>query len=89
MKEGQLRVWWSNEVPIVKYEHYIVINVLDAIFKIEELTARDLEDSDVTDNIGGLERYEEDEDGNLNWSEFYNGRGRDIMEIIDELKEVN
>jgi hypothetical protein len=74
-----MRVWWSSVVPIEKTEHYYVKTVVEGIKKYKELTERDLKDPTVTDNVGGLEVFEDGE-----WCEYYDGTGRNIDGIIEE-----
>lgn len=77
-EEGDLRVWWSSQVPIDKsVETCPVENVEQAKAKINELTQRDLKDKSVIANVGGLEVFEGGE-----WCEWLDEEsGNDIMEI--------
>jgi len=75
-----LRVWWSSQVPISgSLETYPVENIEQAKAKINELTQRDLKDSSVTDNVGGLEFQFGGE-----WFEWSDEEsGDDITQIMD------
>ena len=79
-KEGILRVWWSSRVPIDNsLETYQVSSPQEAKTKLDELTQRDLKDSSVMDNVGGLEVFESGE-----WCEWSNERGDDICAFGEE-----
>lgn len=73
---GILRVWWSSSVPIKDLEVYSVENIEQAKNKLRELTERDLANKFVTDNVGGLEVFE---DGK--WNEWENEDGESIDEV--------
>ena len=76
-EENELRVWWSSQIPIPKsgYERYLVETIREAKIKIKTLAQRDLNDKLVTDNVGGLEVFENEE-----WSEWYcDDCGEDIF----------
>lgn len=85
MKENQLRVWWSSQIPITEEskEEYLVENVEEAKKKIIELTNRDLKIESIIDNVGGLEIFEKNHEGKLEWSEYYDEEGNDIDEILE------
>lgn len=78
-KENQLRVWWSSQVPITKgkTEFYLVSCIDEAKLKLSILAKRDLENPFVTDNIGGLEIFQ---DGKFcEWQDEF---GDDIWEVM-------
>lgn len=77
-----LRVWYVKNPPRDP-EHFPVDSVEQAVTKINEMVNRDLEDPRVTDNAFGLEVFEDDE-----WTEYYDGEGNDIFEIIEEIEEA-
>ena len=81
----ELVVWWSSRVPIVKAELYPVTSIKEAKQKIKELADRDLADSTITDNVGGLEY----KDG-IDWCEWYCDCGEDIIscECNEKKREV-
>lgn len=73
-KKGNLRVWWSSQVPIDNsLEVFVVTNIKEAKNKIDELTNRDLKDALVTDNVGGLEVFNGSE-----WEEWESEDGENI-----------
>lgn len=81
-KEKDLRVWWARNVPITKRNPALYFSVKDvdvAIVKLKELAKADLKNPNVSDNVGGLEIFE---DGD--WCEYYDDKGRDIDDIIEE-----
>lgn len=75
---SNMRVWWIHNPPS-KPKHYPVDSIEEAINTIKKLTAADLVAPQVEANAGGLEVLENGE-----WSEYYNGYGQDIMDIMDE-----
>jgi hypothetical protein len=80
-KQNDLRVWWARNVPITKQNpavYYPVCNVNEAVDKLKELAKKDLKDPKVSDNVGGLEVFQDGE-----WSEYYDDTGNDIDEIIE------
>lgn len=91
-KEGDLRVWHIPQVPMKAY-HVPVANVKEAKLVLMTLARYDqfqLENNVKPDfsNAQGLERYENVGDNEqkpeLEWCEFYDDNGRDILELIDE-----
>lgn len=81
MKEC-FKVWWSSQVPITKFslEVYPVKDIEEAKQKLKFLTDRDLKNSEITDNVGGLwfddtKAEYEDDDGN------------DIFKIMEDEEE--
>ena len=86
--EGELRVWWIGNPPR-EPELYPVANVGEAKAKIEELTARDLADKTVTDNIGGIEVFEYAKWNNMQgeWTDYNDETTGDIMEIMRKEEE--
>ena len=72
----------SRHVPITKQNpaiHIPVKDVAEAKKKIQELTEADLKNPKITDNVGGLQVFQDGE-----WCEYYDGEGRDIDQIIEE-----
>ena len=81
-KKDELRVWWSSQVPINNsLETFTVANTQEAKIKLDELTNRDLKDSSITDNVGGLEVFNGSE-----WEEWESEEGENIedFEGLDE-----
>lgn len=76
--ENKLRVWYADRMPIKKATKIAVKNVGEAILVLNTLIQRDLNDDRITDNIMGLESYEDGE-----WCEYYDSEGRDIDEIMN------
>ncbi len=73
--EEKLRVWWIRNVPN-KPTLYPVSSIKEALAKLGELEAKDLTDSSITSNAGGLEELVDGE-----WEEYYDEVGRNIDEI--------
>ena len=69
---GDLRVYWFVNPPSTP-KHYPVKSPEEAKAKLDKLAQRDLRDSSVFDNAGGLQVYEEGE-----WTEWYDENGNDI-----------
>lgn len=90
-KEGDLRVWHIPQVPMKPY-HVEVANLKEAKLVLMTLARYDtfqLENNIKPDycNTQGLERYEnigEDDKPELDWVEFCDDNGRDILELVDE-----
>lgn len=85
-KEGDLRVWWIPQIPGEPF-HVYVKDVEQAILIMDTLARYDLfqlEHHIKPDfsNAGGLEVYEPDGDGDLNWSEWYSADGDSIDDLI-------
>ena len=78
-----MRVWWSSKVPIDNsLEKFAVETIEQAKEKINELTKRDLKDKSITDNVGGLEIFEDNF-----WEEWNDEEtGDDIFTIIENEK---
>ena len=74
----KLRVWWITNPPS-KAKYYEVNNVKQAIEIIHTLGQKEVNDPTVVSNAAGLQIFEDGE-----WTEYYDGEGRDINEIMDE-----
>jgi len=74
----KLRVWYMDRLPVRKTTRIEVSDIEGAILVIHTLTQRDLNDDRVTDNVMGLEEFNDGE-----WSEYYNNDGESIDDIIN------
>ncbi|MGV8150021.1 MAG: hypothetical protein ACLKAN_13570 [Alkaliphilus sp.] len=85
MVNENMRVWWCSEVPINdNLEIYPVKSVEEAKKKIDELTKRDLANDSITDNVGGLEIFEDND-----WTEWTSDEtGNDIFEEVNDDAEL-
>ena len=86
MANENMRVWWSSQVPINdSLEIYPIKNIEEAKKKIDELTKRDLANDSVSDNVGGLEIFEDND-----WAEWTSDEtGNDIFEESECVKECS
>ena len=87
MEEGQLRVWWIPQVPMKTPFKVFVKTIEEAILLLNTLANYDLYQlkhkiKPDYSNAGGLEVFENGE-----WNEYYDEQGRDIDEIMRDLKE--
>lgn len=77
LNEGDLAVWWVRNPPR-KAERYPVPHLEAAAAKLLELTKRDLANSSVFANAGGLNIFENGE-----WVTWYDENGNDIDDLVN------
>ncbi len=88
VKEGSLRVWHIPQLPMNSF--YVNVETVEEAMKILDILANydgfEFINKIKPDysNAQGLEVFENNE-----WSEYENDEGRNICEIIDEIKRGN
>jgi len=88
-EEGDLRVWWIPQVPMDTSFYVAVKNIKEAILILDALANYDLFQLKHNikpdySNVGGLQIFEKNHEGNLEWSDYYDEDGRDIDELMEE-----
>lgn len=72
--EGDLRVWWITNPP-QKAKYYPVASLEAAAILLDNIAQKELKDSSVISNVGGLEVFEDGE-----WIDWMDKEGNDIDE---------
>jgi len=82
-KANDLKVWFFNNSSNLNIQEIPVDSVEEAEKIIRRLIENDLSRKEITDNGFGLFVYEDIGNG-LEWNEWCNKDGSDIMEVIEE-----
>ena len=79
-QKGDLEVWWVTQYSRRKDNVRIPVkDIVEATSILMEYTNRDIDDNRVEWNAGGLEVFDGEE-----WVEWYDEKGNDIYELMDE-----
>lgn len=81
---SELRVWHVKNMPC-KADHHEVLNLVEAVAVINRWVEEDLKDVNVVSNAFGMEELDGDL---LEWSEWYDAEGNDIMYYVNLYEEA-
>jgi predicted transcriptional regulator len=87
-KEGDLRVWWIPQIPMKSF-YVDVKNIEEAKLILKTLANYDLfqfknKIKPDYSNAGGLQIFEKNHEGNIDWSDWYSQDGEDIDEVMKD-----